>query len=226
MGESINTQKICPACGQANKVENAYCRNCGASLDGVESVNVEPEQTTGASETNKVEITETLKGYKYSYLCCMLIMLGIVLGIILLLASMEDVGAQVGAALLSIFLLPVVFCGIIYVLWYTARMSKPRTFIISDQEIKIRLPKKPIFQINWSDFNTIQIFKSNLSIETNRVGYSLNFFSNDGSKREITIELGRDFKRGTAKNIKSLLEQYANRLNKEYIWGRKRKKKI
>ena len=227
MSESIITQKICPACGQANKTENAYCRHCGASLEGAKSVNVEPEQTTSASETNKVEITEILKGYRNSYLCCMFIMLGIVLSMIFLLLSTGNVGAAFGAVLLSIMLLPVVFGGIIYVLWYTAGMDKPRTFFISDQEVKIMLPKKPVFQIFWSDFKTIQIRKRGT---TNRTGYSLNFFSNDGSKRDkskrrIYIEWRRDFKKDTAKKIRSLLEQYANRLNKEYIWGRKRKKK-
>ena len=220
MGESIITQKICPACGQANKAENAYCRHCGASLEG-------DEETTSASETNKVEITEILKGYRNSYLCCMFIMLGIVLSMIFLLLSTGNVGAAFGAVLLSIILLPVVFGGIIYILWYTAGMDKPRTFFISDQEVKIMLPKKPVFQIFWSDFKTIQIRKWST---TNRKGYSLNFFSNDGSRRDkskryITIEWRRDFKKDTAKKIKSLLEQYANRLNKEYIWGRKRKKK-
>ena len=185
MGESIITQKICTACGQANKAENAYCRYCGGSLEGAESVNVEPEQTASASETNKVEITETLKGYKYFNLCCMLFVLGIVLSMIFFFLSMENVGGAIGAVILSIILLPVVFGGIIYVLWYSARMDKPRTFSISDQEVKIMLPKKPIFQINWSDFKTIQIRKAAFgSFTSNRVGYSLNFFSNDGSKRD------------------------------------------
>jgi len=36
----------------------------------------------------------------------------------------------------------------------------------------------------------------------------------------IGIESGFDFTSSTANRITSLIEQYANRLHKEYIWGR------
>jgi len=225
MDDGINIQKICSACGQANKAENAYCRNCGANLEGSESVNIETEQVSDVSETNKVEITKTLKASKYGSICCIIIILGIVLGLIFLLYSAGTIQAAIGAVFLAALLLPVVVGFLIYFLFYTSKMGQARTFSISDQEIKIALPNKPVFRINWSEFTTVQLFRFAKGIIIDRPALSLNFFTNEGSKRETSIEIGREFKNSTVKKITSLIEQYANRLNKEYIWGTKKKKK-
>ena len=126
----------------------------------------------------------------------------------------------------------------IQILRFTSPMGPVRTFSISEQEIRIIFPKKPPFNIQWSEFNTIQLYKYSpdyydmFPVGMSLQAFKINFLLNDALIKETSIELGREFKSRTAKKIRSNIEQYANRLNKEYIWGkniqkvrRKREKK-
>lgn len=94
------------------------------------------------------------------------------------------------------------------------------------------LPEKPIFQINWSEFDTVQIYKSdpdrsNLMTmpSVKREVYSINFLSNDVSRGTTSFMMPNDFNRKTTKKIRSLIEQYASKLNVQYLWDKKKRKK-
>ncbi len=231
MAENTEKQKICPSCGQANRVDNIYCRHCGTSLEGIESVKIEEVQVSDSSETNKVEITAYYKKTKYCLNSCGLFLLIFVLVIMIVPILLHPLGVIVFFVFL-IFVLPLTICLVNTIFRITKGMGSARTFSISDQQIKIMLPEKPIFQINWSEFDTVQIHKSDpdrsdlmTMPSVKREVYSINFLSNDVSRGITSFMMPNDFNRRTTKKIRSLIEQYANKLNKQYIWGRKRKKK-
>ncbi|TFG30377.1 MAG: zinc ribbon domain-containing protein [Promethearchaeota archaeon] len=238
MNENSVKQKICPSCNQPNIVTSMYCRYCGMSLEEIQPVNIEAAQVPVTSETNKVEFNASYKGKKYGLNFCVLIFFIFMLGLMILPTILFPLGIF-GTLIMFIIVFPMLLCLLIYTLRYTRGMEKIRTFSISDQAIKIIFPNKPPFQINWSDFDTIHIYKYYIFIpalwdllSSRRKAYKINFLSKDVLKNETSIELEKDFNRSGFKKIKSLIEQYAHRLNKEYIWGkniqkvrRKREKK-
>lgn len=237
MNESSEIQKICPSCNQPNKADDMYCRNCGASLEGVAPVKIKGSMMPATSETNKVQFTENLKGWKYCFNCCALVMFILILTIIIIPMITVSWGIAI-TVIIAIFLLPIGLCFFIQMLRFTSPMGPSRTISISDQEIRINFPKKPPFKIKWSEFDTVQLYKYSpdyydmFPVGMSIQAYKIRFLSNDVLKAETSIELARDFSSRTAKRVRALMEQYATRLNKEYIWGkniqkvrRKRQKK-
>ncbi|MFX1340420.1 MAG: hypothetical protein ACFFDK_17560 [Promethearchaeota archaeon] len=225
MSENLETQKICPACGQANKPDDSYCRNCGGSLEGIEPVKKEVMRVPDTSETNKVQITETLAGYKYCLNCCTFILFILIL-VIMIYSFFVTPWSVIIFLLLLLTAFPITLCLLIQVFRFTRVMGPIRTFSISDQEIKIKIPEKPVFQIKWSEFNTVQLYKYDsgyyaaFPVGIRLQTFKINFLLNDALIKETSIQLGREFKSRTAKKIRNLIKQYANRLNKEYIWGK------
>ena len=224
-------QKICPSCGQANEGDNIHCRHCGTSLEGIESVKREEVQVSNSSEPNKVEITAYYKKTKYCLNSCVVFLLIFVIVIMIVPIFLHPLGI-IAFFIFLIFLLPLSICVVNTVFKITKGMGPARTFSISDKQIKIMLPEKPIFQINWSEFDTVQVYKSdpdrsNLMTmpSVKREVYSINFLSNDVSRGTTSFMMPNDFNRKTTKKIRSLIEQYASKLNVQYLWDKKKRKK-
>jgi hypothetical protein len=96
--------------------------------------------------------------------------------------------------------------------------TKTRTFLITDREIEIFVPTKGFFQIQWSQFDNLEVKKRRthgVILDTTTTYYTL-VFEGQG-KREFTIESGKDFKVRTVKKILKNLEEFSNRMNKQFF---------
>jgi RNA polymerase subunit RPABC4/transcription elongation factor Spt4 len=229
MNDNIETQKICPSCHQRTKSDNNYCSYCGASLEGIEPEKVEKVRISDTSESNKVEIVKKYKMSKYASIFGAILTPFIIIGFLILGLFIHPL---VFLAILIAFIIftPFIICLWIGILRMKASCGQTRKFSISDQEIKITIPNKFTFQIKWSQFDTIHIIKTmgedyggftpyGGGLHTDF--YNFHFFSKNQSAGIFVIETDVDFSTSDTKKIKSLIEQYANRLNKEVIWEKK-----
>ncbi|MFX1574262.1 MAG: hypothetical protein ACFFB0_16085 [Promethearchaeota archaeon] len=248
MESELEDKKICPSCHQVNKKESNYCLFCGATIERVESKTADVKPISATSETNKQEITETLTGSKYRHLggslsCFTLLAVLFGVGYFGLMNSNPSSGEDTLAVtivttilgLFFIFIILMMLCITFLILKNYRGADKPRTFTISDQSIKIKIPDKPIFQIQWSGVVTVQIYKSKYWSDRKRYGkslvnlvsktvYIMNFYGKNGFLSTFGFHNKLDFRQRTAYGIISLIEQYAHRLQKEYIWGKNIKK--
>jgi len=120
--------------------------------------------------------------------------------------------------LLLIIIWPIVIAFVIWVIFLLRGTTKTRIFLISNQEIKIFVPTKRPFQIQWSEFDNIEVKKRrthSVVLDTITVYYTL-IFEGQG-EREFTIESGKDFKTKTVKKILKNLEDFSYKMNKRYF---------
>ncbi|MHA1256236.1 MAG: hypothetical protein ACTSPS_11615 [Promethearchaeota archaeon] len=182
----------------------------------------------GENKPQLIEIKETLNTGKYTSLCCILFFITIftLIFAVFLPLNAPPFVAGLGFALYLVFMLPVMICGLIFVLRHYRNAGIPRTFYISDKEIKIMIPKKPVFQINWSDIEKVYIKKQ--IIYTNKLFFNnvhkffiLNFFKSDGTQDKIDIERRKDFKNSTSKKICKNIGQFSQEKKIEFSMGKK-----
>jgi len=220
MNNTSENQKICPSCHKRNKGYHNYCRYCGASLEGIEPEKVEKPGILDTPETNKVEIIKSYKAKKYTTLICIWIFPLVFLGLAILTAANPIL--FLFFLLFGIFILILMICPFITALRMTYTYDRTREFSISDQVIKINIPKKFTFQINWSEFDTIQVDSTmgrSFGYNANSVYFHFHFFSKNQSVGIFVIETGIDFTSRTFNKISSLIKKYADRLNKNYRLG-------
>ncbi|GAG03314.1 unnamed protein product, partial [marine sediment metagenome] len=98
-----------------------------------------------------------------------------------------------------------------------------RIFSISPKGIKMVVPREPIFEIYWSEFDFIQLHKHSGSHNNKR--YRFYFISNDEVYNEFLIEGSMHFSGANCRAIVSQMEQYAAKMNKGFIRGKRRRKK-
>jgi hypothetical protein len=249
MESELENKKECHSCHQLNKKEARFCHFCGAELEGGQYRPAGVGPTTVTAETNKQEVTETLRGSVYTKFGISLGCIA-VLGILFLVGCIAlinydppeespeaAIGAGLGAAALGIMAFICLVPGLIYIIvLFTGsyhEVGATRTFTISDQTIKIMIPDISAFQIPWSDIATVQIYKSESWSDwrrysghrTNPSGktlvYVINFYGRSGYLTTYAFVRGLDFSGSSTRRIVSLIEQYAYRLQKEYIWGKK-----
>jgi hypothetical protein len=248
MESELENKKECPSCHQLNKKEARFCHFCGAELEGGQYRPAEVGPTTVTAETNKQEVTETLRGSVYTKFGISMGCIA-VLGILFLVGCIAlinydppeeppeaAIGAGLGAAALGIMAFICLVPGLIYIIVLFAdsfkKVGATRTFTISDQTIKIMVPDIPFFQIPWSDITTVQIYRSDSWSDLRRYSghrtnpsgktlvYVMNFYGRMGILATYAFVRGFDFSGSSTSRIVSLIEQYAYRLQKEYIWGR------
>ena len=209
--EASNMVKHCTSCGKAIKMSNQFCNYCGVKIEEI--------------EPNQIQIVDTFEKTRKSVIWICLIV-GVILSLIAIaLAITWGDGLNVNVLLgVSIIWIPVLLCMLMYAIKYRGART-PRIFTISDKIININIPRKPIIQIGWDEFDTLQIKKRT----TGGSHYTRKFFdlifTGEGADRIINLERFEDFTDKTCKRIRDLLGEYAIRLNKEYIYGKKRKKK-
>ncbi len=211
MNENLNAQKNCPACGKENKLESKFCKFCGVNM------------VTFDSQT--FEISQTMGFRRNCFSICCIIFIGLIFYISLVVfpSLLNPFEAAVAAGLLIILLGGVSFLSLLYFLWVYRGASIRRIFSISPKGIKIVVPRKPIFEINWSEFDLIHLHK--FSIPHNRKLYRFYFISNDEIYKDFLIEGSIHFSGANCRAIVSQMKQYAAKMNKQYIRGKRRKKK-
>ena len=182
------------------------------------------EGSNEAYEPNKIEISTTLKKSRNIALCCCFTT-GLIITILVLLLGMT-VGELTSQSILGVAVIWIVIViSTIPILVIYKKPSKTRTFSISDKSIRIMVPNKPMFQINWDQIEAVEVkkrvtgrrrFTIDEKLTPMHVYNEITFATTDGSQKGYIIDVTRDFPKKTCKEIRSLLEQYANKMNKGY----------
>jgi len=83
------------------------------------------------------------------------------------------------------------------------------------------VPREPILEVNWSQFDTIELEKS--AGDHNNKNYRFYFTKHGVVYREILIKGSLHFSGINCRTIISQMQQYAAKMNKQYIRGKRRK---
>ena len=104
------------------------------------------------------------------------------------------------------------------IILYTVKdFLKIRRFTMSNESIEFEVPYKPKFVILWKDIGNITVTKKTVvSGKVRRKFFILSFDTKEGEKM-FKLEKGRDFRFSTANQIILHIEEYANKLNKQYL---------
>ncbi len=130
--------------------------------------------------------------------------------------------AGVAAGLLLFLIGGASFISLIYLLVVYRNAGSRRIFSISPKGIKIVVTKEPICEADWSKFDSIEVEK--LAGISNSTDYRFYFTKHGVPYREIRIKGSIDFSGITCRTIVSQLQHYAEKMNKEFIGGKRRKK--
>ena len=209
MNENLNTQKNCPVCGKENKLESKFCKFCGSDMV--------------ASDFQPFEISQTMRFRIgcFSSCCIIFIVLLVYTSLVVLPTFMPPAGAALAAGLLLPLLGGASFIGLIYMLVIYRNAGSRRLFSISPKGIKIVVPKEPICEAEWSQFDTIEVEK--LAGRSNSTNYRYYFTKHGVVYREVLIRGSMDFSGINCRTIKSRLQHYAEKMNKQFIGGKRRK---
>jgi len=187
------------------------------------------EGSNEVNEPNKIELATTLKKSRNIALgCCITTGILITTFALLLGATVGEITstAILGVAVIWIF---IIIATIPTLLLYK-RPSKIRTFTISDKSIRIVVPKREMFQINWDQIEAVEVKRTvtgrstymlDQALTPMHVYFDLIFTTTDGSQSNYRIDMTREFPKKTCKQIRALLEQYANKMNKGYEYTKK-----
>ena len=210
MNENLNTQKNCPVCGKENKLESKFCKFCGSDMV--------------ASDFQPFEISRTMmfRVGCFSSCCIIFMVILVYFSLVVLPTFMPPAIAGLAAGLLLPLLGGVSFIGLIYLLIVYRNAGKRRIFSISPKGIKIVVTKEPICEADWSQFDSIEVEK--LAGRSNSTDYRIYFTKHGVPYREIRIKGSVDFSGITCRTIVSQLQHYAEKMNKEFIGGKRRKK--
>ena len=211
MNENLNTQKNCPVCDKENKLESKFCKFCGSDMV--------------ASDFQPFEISQTMMFRIGCFSSCCIIFM--VLLVYFSLVVFPNIMPPIQAALMGGLLLPLLggasVIGLIYLLIVYRNAGSRRIFSISPKGVKIVVPKEPICEADWSKFDTIEVEKS--AGRSNSTNYRFYFNSHGAVYREILIKGSIDFSGINCRTIVSRLQHYAEKMNKEFIGGKRRRKK-
>lgn len=212
MNENLSTQKNCPTCGKENNLDSKFCKFCGADM-------------VITFDSQPFEISQTMRFRKncFSTCCIIFIVLIFYLSLVVFPNAMDPAMAVVASGLFIVLLGGVSFIGLLYILWVYRGAGIRRIFSISPKGIKIVVPREPIFEVNWSEFDLIQLHK--FSVPHNKKLYRFYFISNDEVYKDFLIEGSMHFSGVNCRAIVSQMEQYAAKMNKQFIRGKRRKKK-
>ncbi len=207
MSEPSNKKKKCPQCGKKNIPEDKFCTNCGFELK---------EYSPG-----DFVIMEHLKGSLYGSIACLTIFIAFM--ILVTVAVSSQYGIQAIIPLIIIW--PIVIGFMFWASRYLRGLSKIRKFIITGEYIEIIVPHKPYFRVNWSEFDAIEVQKRDHQtwavlpgkvIIGPRFIYFKLIFKGSNFTESYEFESGKDFKRRSRKEILIALEEFAQKMNKDY----------
>ncbi len=207
MSVTSNNKKKCPQCGKVNIPEDKFCTDCGFELK-----EYSPEDFV---------IIEHLKGSLYGSIACLSIFIAFMILVTVAIASQYL--AQAIIPLIIIW--PIVIGFMFWASMYLRGLSKIRKFIITGKYLEIIVPHKPYFRVNWSEFDSIEVQKRSHQtwaalpgkvIIGPRFIYFKLIFKGVNFAQSYEFESGKDFKRSSRKKILIALEEYSQKMNKEY----------
>ncbi len=207
MSVTSNNNKKCPQCGKKNIAEDKICTKCGFELK---------EYNPG-----DFVIIEHLKGSLYGSIACLTIFIAFM--ILVTVAIGSQYGTQAIIPLIIIW--PIVIGFMFWASIYLRGLSKIRKFVITAEYIEIIVPHKPYFRVNWSELDSIEVRKRSHQtwaalpgriIIGPRFVYFKLIFEGTNFTQSYEFESGKDFKRSSRKEILIALDEYAQKMNKDY----------
>ena len=211
----MSSQRSCPKCGKVNKIKNTYCIECGFQFEGKAFI--------------EFQILENLKASLYGSLICISLFVAF-----MVLVSFVIVWSLGPSGFLSFLIIwPITIGGLVWASCYLKGLTKTRRFTITKDYIEIMIPHKPLFHIDWADFDSIEVNKrdSMAAIPTGdgivlgpKFVYFNLIFRGKNVERSYEFESGKDFKVRSRKKITIALEQHSKDKGKDFT-GYKRKDK-
>ena len=134
---------------------------------------------------------------------------------------MPPAGAAIASGLFIVLLGGASFIGLIYMLVVYRNAGSRRIVSISPKGIKIVVPREPILEADWSQFDSIEVEKS--AGDHNNKHYKFYFTKHGVVYREIVIKGSIDFSGLNCRSIVSQMQHYAEKMNKEFIGGKRKK---
>ena len=213
----MSSKISCPKCGKVNPGKNSFCTKCGIKFEG--------------NNVIEFQIVENLKTSLYGSLIC--ISLFVAFMVLVTIALVWSYGPPGYLAMIIIW--PITIGFIVWASCYLKGLSKFRIFTITKDDIRIVVPHRPAFHINWSEFDSIVITKreSMAVVPTGQgiilgpkfVYFSL-IFKGKTSELSYEFESGKDFKVSSRKKILIALEESSKKRGKDFTgWKWKDRKK-
>jgi len=107
-----------------------------------------------------------------------------------------------------------------FIILFTVKgFLKSRYFGLSNESIEFNIPYKPKFVILWKDIVNIKVTKETEVSGKVRRKFIIFSFTTKEEEKVFKLEKGRDFRFRTANQILLHIEEYANKLNKQYLQG-------
>jgi len=163
--------------------------------------------------SGQIEITESVKGLRFALIPILIIFLSIMIfasiGMLITIGGLNAFLALIIIwIIIGLFIIPI-FKKIL------PGTSKLRKFVISDSFIQILVPPKPIFQVNWSDFDLIELKILSIHNKKGVKMYELIFIGED-FQQSFKILYGKDFYRKFFEIIE-LLQECAHKKKKKFL---------
>ena len=202
-------KKKCHVCDKENESESKFCKFCGNDLV--------------ASNFQPFEISQTMmfRIGCFSSCCIIFMVLLVYFSLVVFPSIMPPAQAAITGGLLLPILGGASFIGLIYMLIVYRGASSRRIFSISPKGIKMVVPREPILEVNWSQFDTIELEKS--TGDHNNKNYRFYFTKHGVVYGEILIKGSLHFSGINCRTIVSQLQKYAAKMNKQFIGGKRRK---
>ena len=99
--------------------------------------------------------------------------------------------------------------------------SKERSFVIDQDAITFKVPKKPTFAVNFNSFNTIEVSRLrkedflDFFTSTYTTYYKFHFLE---AAKSITVQSQKDYSRKFLNKIRDILEEFCQTHGKTYIF--------
>ncbi|MCK4369472.1 MAG: hypothetical protein KAV01_01615 [Candidatus Lokiarchaeota archaeon] len=176
-------------------------------------------KTTTEDIFGGIQITESVKGGKNSIVILILFIIGFWIYVSMVLII-------VLGGIIAIWVVIIIWIIIGFFMYGIYRLvirgtSELRKFIVTDSYIKIIVPPRPIFHVDWIDIDKIELklkpFKRIHSVYGTSYIYihELNFIGKDYNQA-FEVLGGRDFSK-KLNEVFVILEKYAIKMNKEFI---------
>lgn len=168
------------------------------------------------AKLNKYEIIEKIGGPLIITTCFIILLIpSIVIGTTFVLSQ-----SQIVVNIIALIMLPLTGLLILFAATHLNGPRKIKRFTITNDLIRIRIPYRIHFQVNWSDFNTIEIIKSKDMdpISDSDTFYFDFIFKGEDFIRSFEIECENEFSSKSLNEIRKKLQEFCTSKNIPFIY--------
>lgn len=176
-----------------------------------------------------IVITDALSGVSFQIWCILIVfVIVMILSAVAVLMGINPIPGigldPIQGIIAIVIIIAGMVVGMIFILRKVVGMEKIRKFSISENSIELSIPPRPLFHVDWIDFDTIKIEYKRKTISGRSFGgpplvisyYKLNFLGKDFNQK-FKIESGKDFHAEKVKEVFNLLKNFAFKKNKGFI---------